>query len=412
MGQINPMKLGRALLLLAVMVAPGPRYLIAGDWPQWRGPEANGISRESLQGVTALEEAWRAELGLGFSGFVVADGRVFTMGHDGKETDTVWCLDAETGKTVWKHSYPHPLDALYFPGGSTGTPTVDGDVVYSLARRGQLFCLEAASGKVRWKKNLHEDFGYDMPAWGFTGSPKVHGALLLLNAGDAGLALRKEDGSEVWKSKNGEASYSTPYLAQRDGTDVAIFSNKRGYVCVESKNGKEWWRVKWLTRYGVNAADPVAAGDKLFISSGYDKGATLLEWNGQAEPKTLWKSREMKNQMNACVLIDGYLYGVSGNEGQDGTGLKCLELESGEGKWLDTAVGQGAIMATEGGDLLVLSEGGELMVGAASPEGFKPRLKKKVLDEKCWTAPVLANGRIYCRNGKGQMVCVKAGVGK
>lgn len=408
MRQIVGMKVAKLVLLLAVMMALGSQHLMAGDWPQWRGPDANGISKESLQGVTVLEEAWKAELGLGFSGFVVAGGRVFTMGHNGKDSDTVWCLDAETGKTVWKHSYPHPLDDLYFPGGSTGTPTVDGDVVYSLARRGQLFCFEASSGKVKWEKNLHDDFGYDMPTWGFSGSPKVQGSLLLLNAGDAGLALRKEDGSEVWKSANGEAAYSTPYLAHRDGTDVAIFSNKRGYVCVESKNGKEWWRVKWLTRYGVNAADPVADGDKLFISSGYDKGATLLEWNGQGEPKTLWKNREMKSEMNACVLIGGFLYGVSGNEGQDGTGLKCLDLGSGEGKWVDTAVGQGAMMATEGGDLLVLSEGGELMVGAASPEGFKPRLKKKVLDGKCWTAPVLANGKIYCRNGKGQVVCVKA----
>jgi len=115
----------------------------------------------------------------------------------------------------------------------------------------------------------------------------------------------------------------------------------------------------------------------------------------------------MKNQMNGCVLIDGFLYGVSGNEGQEGTGLKCLEMKSGESKWVDTAVGQGAMMATEGRDLLVLSESGELMIGAASPKGFKPTLKKKVMGGKCWTAPVLANGKIYCRNGKGQVVCVK-----
>ncbi len=396
-----------ACVILLVGLGLGTVKLRSADWPQWRGPEANGISKESLEGITGLEEAWKAEVGMGFSGFVVAKGRVFTMGHDGKETDTVWCLDAESGKVIWKHSYPQPLGDLYFPGGSTGTPTVDGEVVYSLARAGELFCFEAASGKIKWKKQLHKDFAYDMPAWGFTGSPKIFGSLLLLNAGDAGLALRKEDGSEVWKSKNGEASYSTPYLVHRDGTDLAIFSNKRGYTCVESKNGKEWWRVKWLTRYGVNAADPVADGDHIFISSGYDKGATLVKWNGQDSPKTVWKNREMKTQMNACVLIDGFLYGVSGNEGQDGTGLKCLELSSGESKWVDASVGQGAVAATEGGRLVVLSESGELMIGKASPEGFKPKVKKKVMGGKCWTAPVLANGKIYCRNGNGQVVCVK-----
>lgn len=406
MGQITRMKTAFVILVAGLCVSA--LNLKSADWPQWRGPDANGVSKESLEGITGLEELWKAEVGLGFSGFVVAKGRVFTLGHDGKETDTVWCFDAETGKNIWKHSYQQPLGDLYFPGGTTGTPTVDGDVVYSLARAGQLFCFEAATGKVKWEKNLHDDFGYDMPAWGFTGCPKVYGSVLLLNAGDAGLALRKEDGSEVWKSKNGVASYSTPYLVHRDGTDLTIFSNKRGYTCVESKNGKEWWRVKWLTRYGVNAADPVANGDHLFISSGYDKGATLVKWNGQDKPKSVWKNREMKNQMNGCVLINGFLYGVSGNEGQDGTGLKCLDYLSGESKWVDTSVGQGAVMATEGGRLVVLSESGELMIGKASPEGFKPTVKKKIMGGKCWTAPVLANGKIYCRNGNGQVVCVKA----
>ncbi len=406
MIQIVRMKTAKMILLAGVLGVSGVK---GENWAQWRGPDANGISKESLEGITGLETAWKAEVGLGFSGFVVADGRVFTIGHNGTDTDTVWCLDAETGKVVWKHSYPQALGDKYFPGGSTGTPTVDGDVLYSLARGGELFCFEAATGKVKWQKKLIEDFGYDMPSWGFTGCPKVHGALLLLNAGDAGLALRKEDGSEVWKSKNGEASYSTPYLTQREGTELAIFSNKRGYVCVEARNGKEWWRVKWLTRYGVNAADPIVEGEQLFISSGYDKGASLLKWEGQGKPKSIWKNREMKNQMNGCVLIDGFLYGVSGNEGQDGTGLKCVALDSGESKWTDTSVGQGAVMATAGGALLVLSEGGELMIGQASAKGFKATVKKKVMEGKCWTAPVLANGKIYCRNGNGQVVCVKVG---
>ncbi|MCF6312402.1 MAG: PQQ-like beta-propeller repeat protein [Verrucomicrobiales bacterium] len=408
MSQISKMKTGFVSLLAGIGCLLNLQQVRAEDWTQWRGSDANGISKESLQGVTGLKTIWEAQVGLGFSGFAVAKGRVFTMGHDGKETDTVWCFDADTGKVLWKHSYSQPLGDLYFPGGSTGTPSVDGEVVYSLARAGQLFCFDAATGKVKWQKNLMEDFGYDMPAWGFTGSPKVHGALLLLNAGDAGLALRKEDGSLVWKSKNGEASYSTPYLVQRDGTDLAIFSNKRGYTCVEAKNGKEWWRVKWLTRYGVNAADPIVHDGKVFISSAYDKGSTLLDWKEPTKPKSLWKNRVMKNQMNACVLIDGFLYGVSGNEGKEGTGLLCMEFLTGESQWTDTSVGQGAVVATAQGDLLVLSESGELSIGKASTKGYTARVKQQVMKGKCWTAPVLANGKIYCRNGDGQVVCVQA----
>jgi outer membrane protein assembly factor BamB len=196
----------------------------------------------------------------------------------------------------------------------------------------------------------------------------------------------------------------------REGWRVVVFSNKRSYVCVDASNGTEVWRHKWMTRYGVNAADPIAVDGRVFLSSGYGKGATLLEWKENGKLDEVWVNREMQAQMNGPVLIDGHLYGISGNEGQDGTGLRCLEFASGEVKWIEPAVGHGALTAV-GNRLLVLTEGGELQVGAATPSGYKPTFKQQVLEPKVWTAPVFANGRAYCRNAPGKLVVLdmKAG---
>jgi len=197
--------------------------------------------------------------------------------------------------------------------------------------------------------------------------------------------------------------YSTPHPFQRDGKDYLIFTNKRGYVCVDSFDGKEVWNERWMTRQGVNAANPIISDDLIFISTGYGKGAILLQWAGNEAPVPLWKSRDMKTKMNACLLIDGYLYGIDGDEGQDGTGLKCLELKTGETKWSETSTGHGAICAADG-KLFVLTDGGELQIAPVLPESYQPTLKQKVLDERVWTVPVIANGRLYCRGEKGEFV--------
>ena len=164
-------------------------------------------------------------------------------------------------------------------------------------------CLEAATGKIVWKKHLQDDFGYTMPTWGFTGAPLVQGDVLYVTAGESGLALKKADGSEIWKSEDEEAGYSTPYPFDKNGKSLMIFSNKRAYVCVETDTGKVVWEYRWMTRYGVNAADPIVTGDYIFISSGYGKGAVLAKWTGEGDPERVWQNRDMKTQMNAAVLV-------------------------------------------------------------------------------------------------------------
>lgn len=393
-----------ALALAAAAAAPAR----ADDWPHWRGPQRNGVSAETgwldrWPGGPPI--AWTAEVGTGFSSFAVAGGRAYTLGHDDGK-DRVFCLDAETGRVLWSHAYPSDLDPTNnFEGGPTATPAVDGDRVYTLSRWGDVFAFEAARGKVVWSKNVQKETGAPVPSWGFSGSPLVLDDLLVLNLGAAGAALDKATGRLLWKSAAEEAGYSTPFPLKRGEERLVLLGSGTAYLAVDPRTGREAWSVRWLTEYGVNAADPVADGDRLFLSSGYGKGAALLKL-GAGGPEVVWQNKSMRNQMNPSVLLDGHLYGVDGNT-TDRAKLKCLELATGQEKWAETGIGNGSV-AVAGGRLIVLSDRGELMVAPATPDGFAPTARARVLEGKCWTVPVLAHGRIYCRSARGDVACVDA----
>jgi outer membrane protein assembly factor BamB len=393
------MRTGLAFALLAATAA-------ADDWPHWRGPARNGISAETgwldRWPAGGPKVAWKAEVGTGFSSFAVAGGRVYTMGHDDGK-DRVFCLDAETGRVLWTHEYPSELDPTNFEGGPTATPTVEGDRVYALSRWGDLFALEAADGKVAWSKNVQKETGVPVPRWGFSGSVLVQDDLLLLNLGAAGVAVEKATGRVAWKSAAEEAGFSTPFPLRRGEERLVLVSSGTAWVAVDPRTGREAWRIRWITEFGVNAADPVVEGDRLFLSSGYRKGAALFRL-GTGGPAAAWQNKAMCNQMNSCVLLGGHLYGVDGNT-TDRAKLKCLELATGQEKWSEAGVGSGSVAAADG-KLIVLGDRGELMVAPASPEGFKPTARARVLQAKCWTVPVLAHGRIYCRDARGEVVCL------
>lgn len=402
-----------AVLAGALVTALSFRPVSAEDWPAWRGPAWNGISAETAWTdrwpVEGPRLAWRAEVGTGFSSFAVAGGQAYTLGHaEGK--DTLYCFDAATGRILWTHSWPSDLGDRFFEGGPTSTPTVEGDRVYALGRWGDLFCLETATGRVHWSANIAKDPGLPPPTWGFSGSPRICGDLLILNAGERGLALEKGTGRVVWRSEAKEAGYSTPLPLEVGGRTILLLSTGKAYLAADLRTGKELWRVRWVTQYGVNAADPVADGGRIFLSSGYGRGGALLKL-GEGEPETIWEGKVLRTQKNPAVLLGGYLYGIDGDVGQAETGLKCVEFETGKERWIWPEAGSGSVTAA-GDRLIVLTEKGELAVGPASPEGFRPAARARVLEGKCWTVPVISRGRIYARNAGGDVVCLDVRAGR
>lgn len=407
----SSLRLPRSIQKLAVIsiiaVAVPSR---SDDWPQWRGPNHNGISAEK----TFLTEfpgqgpaiAWKTNVGLGFSSFVVGNGKAYTAGHD-KGSDTVFCFDAFTGKEIWKNSYPAELGDKFFEGGTTGSPTLDeGNHVYWLSRWGDLFCFKASDGKVVWSRQLVKTANVHVSDWGFTGSPTVYKSFLILNVGEAGMAVDKETGKEVWKSNpEGTPAYNTPLVVTRDSKTEAWFGNFESYLSVDPETGKENWLFKWLTQYGLNAADPIPYGDKVFVSTGYGKGAALVKPTGDLEhPEIIWKNRTLRTQLNAAILVDKHLYGPDGDADAKGE-LKCLNIETGKQLWAFPDFGTGGLIVADH-KIIALSARGELLIAPVSVEAFKPTARAQILGGKSWTAPVLANGIVYCRNSRGDIVAV------
>lgn len=391
-----------AVGLLAIVATGATRRASAdgGDWPQWRGPERDGISRETDWVAEGNPDSvWEKSVGLGYSTVSIRDGLLYTLGYD-RDTglDVVWCLDAETGEEIWTHTYPSKIWAQMHSGGTLTTPSIDGDVVYTTNREGRVFCFDAKDGEVLWERHLVEEYEMPHPKWGFGASPLVLDDMIVLNMGNV-IAVDKESGETLWKSEqNYGDAYSTPQAFELDGRGcLAVFAS-RGLAILEREKGAQLQFHEWRTRYDINAATPIVIGDKVFISSGMNRGCALIEVDGDA-PKVVWENKSMCNKMSGCVLVDGHLYGFD-----DRNMLKCMDLD-GEEKWRQRGLGLGALLAA-GDRLIVMSSKGELVVAEATPEGYQELSRTKILDGGVyWTTPVLSNGRIYCRNSMGELVC-------
>ena len=400
---------GRRSNVRAVFLALAGSGLIwsasqASDWSRWRGPEGNGISAEKEwkpQAIALAKIAWRTNLGVGHSSVCVAGSRLFTMGNL-KDTDIVYAFEAASGKELWRHEYscsPGNYD------GTRATPVLDGELLYTLSREGHAFCLEAATGKIKWQKNLIKDCGAQDISWGLSGSPLVLSKVVVYNARASGVALDKRTGEKVWESKEGPCGYSAPVHFIHKGKEcVALFGCEEVSV-VDAQTGARLYSHPWKTQYDVNASDPIYFDGKLFITSGYGRGCALLDLSGEIV-KLLWENKNMCGHFATPVYLDGHLYGVDGNTG--GGQLRCLEAATGKVKW--SQKGRYENLMVVSGKILAIDGKGELSVAEANPEAFKEIARGLVLNGKAtnWTAPVLANGLVYCRNAKGELVCVEA----
>jgi outer membrane protein assembly factor BamB len=386
---------------VATAAPPAPSAASPTDWPQWRGPERTGVSTETGWrtdwAANPPKPLWKASVGTGYSAVAVAAGRAYTMGWaDGK--DTVFCLNADTGAEIWKHTYT--CEEGEYPGPRC-TPTVDGAVVYTLSRAGNLFCFDAAKGTIVWQVQASKQFGAKVPRWGFACSPLVLGKHLMVDVGPI-VALDKATGQMAWKAGTDDAAYGSPFAFPLKGETLIASFNASGPIVVNAADGKVLGRSPWKTMYDVNAVTPIVVDDTFFISSGYNRGAAVFQVAADGL-KTVWENKNMRNHANNCVLWNGFLYGFDGQVDQGA--LTCIEYKTGEKKWSESTARAGALMLADG-KLLAMNSKGELVVAAADPAGFKEVARTKVLSGTCWTMPVLSGGRIWCRNHPGDLVCL------
>jgi outer membrane protein assembly factor BamB len=386
--------------------------LSGADWPNWQGPSLNNHSVETEWTLKNAKVLWEKKIGVGYSSIAVADGRAFTMGHDGLKSggkETVYCLDAKTGKTLWSDTYPAVLLDYLHIGGPCATPTVDGDRVYTLSKDGRLISYNVATGEKHWEVNMMKAAGMsEVPEWGFAGSPRILGELLLIEA-DFTFAWDKNTGKMVWKSQRYRHAYGTPAPFIHSGKTLLATLKTDGLVILDAKDGATLAFHKWETSYRTNATTPIPLPEsKIFISTGYKRGCALLQYkDGNLE--VLWENRNLSNHMNNSVIHDGFIYGFDGNTHQAGPKeLVCLNLKTGETQWRGGAELRCGSLIAAGNRMILLGERGQLVEAQLSPKGYQAAFDLHALGSQCWTPPALANGMIYARNNKGTLVCVQA----
>ena len=380
----------------------------ASDWPNWRGARFDGKSQ--LTGIKTdwsdgLKRLWQIDYlcqgssSAAFSSPVIQGNRLVIMGRD-EAGDIVFCINAETGELIWKGSYK--ADAASTHGaGPRATPFIDNGLVYTYyGRSGDLACWNLADGRQIWKQNV-KDAGGAEPDWGLSTTPLCIGNKVIVQGGGNALvvAYDKLTGKLIWKSMQGEPGYAavTPVVVDT-ATELLIYHGK-GLALVGLADGKEYWNAPWETDYCVNATTPVVDKDIIFHTSGYGMGGQALKFNRDGF-KVLWKNGSIEAQHTDPILIDGYLYGYSGESSKKKGQFKCVELATGKEMWSTDKIGQGSATYVDG-HLICFGITGNLYLVKPDPKSFELTgvINKAMENVKSpsWTVPVAANGKLYLR---------------
>ncbi len=389
--------------------------LYADDWPQFLGPRRDGTSLD--QGLLDAfpkdgpKRVWERQVGEGYSGPVIA-GEKLILFHRVENEEVVECLNAVTGKGLWKFTYPTEYqDALSKGDGPRATPAIVGDKLITLGAEGTLTCLTLDDGKKLWSRSLTKDYKTTLGYFGIGTSPVVEQNLVLVNVGgktDSGIvAFDLANGKEVWKATNDPGSYSSPTVCTVDGKRLAVFFTRTGAVVLDAKSGAVLFQKRWRARIdaSVNAATPLVIGNLAFFSTSYDTGALLLKLRKDGADEVWTDENVMSNHYNTCVYHDGHLYGFDGRQ-EAGPNLRCVELKTKKVNWEQERFGNGSMVLADG-KLIVLTEKGDLHLVKATPEGFRELAKVRLFDAgPCRTQIALAHGRLYARDQK-KLVCVE-----
>ena len=427
--------------VLAMLVATGGAA--AEDWPQWMGPRRDGRWNET--GIiekfpdAGAKVLWRTPIAGGYAGPAVAGGRVYVTDYvrtsgDGKNdfgarseskgTERVLCLDAATGKELWKHEYACAYKISY-PAGPRCTPIVAGGKVYTLGAEGNLVCLGAAKGGVVWQKELKKEYKTDSPFWGFCGHPLVDRQKLICLVGGVGsvaVAFDKDTGKELWKAlSTREAGYCPPSLIEAGGKQQLLIWHPQSLNCLNPETGEVYWSEPLAPQYEMSIAAPVKSGDYLYTSGIGSVGLLLKLSRDKPAVEAVWEGKP--NTAVYCAgstpLIDGGV--IYGNDCQVGN-LRAVELATGKRLWESfqpTTGGErreshGTVFLTKNGERYFLfSETGDLIIARLSAEKYEEISRAHILEPTgeafgravVWSHPAYANKCAFIRNDK-EILCV------
>lgn len=385
--------------------------LLGADWPQFLGPKRNCTSTETGLSQSWDEKGppvlWQRNVGEGYSSPVIAGERLVLF-HRVGDDEVVECLDAPSGKELWKHSeVTNYRDPLGKGDGPRSTPLIASDRVYTLSPGGRLMCLKLMGGEKVWQRDLLTDHNVPRSYFGVGTSPILESGLLLVNVGDrdAGIvAFDKDSGKEVWRATQDGASYSSPIAVDIDGVRQVVFFTRQGIVSLEPANGNVRFSKRWRSRMdaSVNAATPVVVGDCLFFTACYETGAILVRAKKDGIEELWSNDRSLSCHFSTPVYHEGFLYGFDGRQ-EAGTEFRCIEAKTGKVLWSKEGFGCGSMILAEG-NLIVLSENGELVLVECKSDKYRERARAAVLTGPCRAHMALANGRLYARDN-GKVVC-------
>jgi outer membrane protein assembly factor BamB len=371
------------------------------SWTTIRGARRDGKYDERIRTnwpANGLPLLWKQPIGVGYASFAIADGRAFTI-EQRRQQEVAVAYDFATGREIWKQAW----NAEYVDSNGDGprsTPTWDQGRLYALGATGELRCLDANTGAVVWGKNILSDNQAQNLQWAMAASPLiVDDKVIVLPGGTAGksvVAYNKVTGAPVWRSQNDQQAYVSPMLVELGGRRQIVVVSASRVMGLAPESGALLWSHPWSTEYGINVSQPIVVdSNRFFISSGYGKGAALIELKGSGNsftPSVVWENTYMKNKFNSSVLYNGYVYGM------DEQFLTCVDVNTGERKWKGSRYGYGQVLLA--GGHLVVSNGdtGEISLVKASPDQYSEVAKFSALQGKTWNYPAIADGRLLVRN--------------
>jgi len=400
---------------IPALMTPTPQITTGiADWTNWRGPNfegkslAKGIQTDWSKGLKRL---WNVtylcqdNATASWATPVVQGNRLIVPGRDEKN-DLVFCINAETGELIWEGKYEAEAGTSHGPG-SRATPFINENRVYTFGRSGDLVCWQLEDGKLLWHKNV-KDAGGSEPQWGFSTTPLVIDNMVIVQGGGKALviAYNKLTGDLLWKSMEGEAGYAAAITMNIENEVKLLIYHGTGLSCLNPSDGKLLWTAPWATEYGVNATTPIVSNDIVYHTSGYKMGCEALKIT-KSGCSVLWKSNLMEAQHSDPILINGYIYGYSGESSRNNGQFKCIELSTGKEMWSTNKIGQGTTTFVDG-YLICLDIKGNLFLIQPNPSEFKKvgDIKSAIADVKnpAWTVPVVANGKLYLRYLQ-QLIC-------